>query len=267
MGSAVETLCGQAHGAHRYDMLGIYLQRATIVLALVGLPMTLLYTFSYPILVLLGEPKTVSYMGSLYIAGLIPQIFAYAVNFTAQKFLQAQSIVTPSAYISAAALLLQISLTYITVYVMGLGLMGIAYVLTICWWVIVGAQTLYITKSQRFRHTWTGLSWRSFQGLWSFFKLSAGSAVMICLEMWYSQILVLLAGLLKDPALSLDSLSIWYVPYYRGFIIFVFVVRIVFGSLNLDHINPQKQFENKGERYVNIFLVLCISWKLPCLMI
>ncbi|CAH2078326.1 unnamed protein product [Thlaspi arvense] len=208
MGSAVETLCGQAHGAHRYDMLGIYLQRATIVLALVGLPMTILYTFSYPILILLGEPKTVSYMASLYIVGLIPQIFAFAVNFTAQKFLQAQSVVVPSAYISGAALILQILLTWITVNVMGLGLMGIAYVLTISWWFIVVAQTLYITTSQRFRHTWTGLSWRSFQGLWSFFKLSAGSAVMICLEMWYSQILVLLAGLLKDQALSLDSLSI-----------------------------------------------------------
>ncbi|KAL0738751.1 hypothetical protein Bca4012_014961 [Brassica carinata] len=208
MGSAVETLCGQAYGAHRYDMLGIYFQRATIVLALVGLPMTVLYTFSYPILLLLGEPKMVSYMGSLYIVGLMPQIFAYAVNFTAQKFLQAQSVVTPSAYISAAALFLQISLTWMTVNVMGLGLMGIAYVLTISWWVIVVAQILYITSSQRFRHTWTGLSWRSFHGLWSFFKLSVGSAVMICLEMWYSQILVLLAGLLKEPALSLDSLSI-----------------------------------------------------------
>ncbi|VVB12144.1 unnamed protein product [Arabis nemorensis] len=208
MGSAVETLCGQAYGARRYEMLGIYLQRATIVLALVGLPMTLLYTFSYPILLLLGEPKTVSYMASLYIAGLIPQIFAYAINFTAQKFLQAQSVVIPSAYISGAALLLQILLTWTAVYVMGLGLMGIAYVLTISWWVIVGAQCLYITWSPRFRHTWTGLSWASFRGLWSFFKLSAGSAVMICLEMWYSQILVLLAGLLKQPALSLDSLSI-----------------------------------------------------------
>ncbi|CAH8345332.1 unnamed protein product [Eruca vesicaria subsp. sativa] len=208
MGSAVETLCGQAYGAHRYDMLGIYLQRATIVLTLVGLPLTLLYTFSYPILVLLGEPKSVSHMASLYIAGLIPQIFAYAVNFTSQKFLQAQSVVRPSAYISAAALLLQILLTWITVYVMGLGLMGVAYVRTISWCVIVGAQTLYITNSQRFRHTWTGLSWRSFQGLWSFFKLSAGSAIMICLEIWYSQILVLLAGLLTNPDLSLNSLSI-----------------------------------------------------------
>ncbi|CAF2130612.1 unnamed protein product [Brassica napus] len=149
MGSAVETLCGQAYGAHRYDMLGIYFQRATIVLALVGLPMTVLYTFSYPILLVLGEPKMVSYMGSLYIVGLMPQIFAYAVNFTAQKFLQAQSVVTPSAYISAAALFLQISLTWMTVNMMGLGLMGIAYVLTISWWVIVVAQILYITSSQR----------------------------------------------------------------------------------------------------------------------
>ncbi|CAA7048576.1 unnamed protein product [Microthlaspi erraticum] len=208
MGSAVETLCGQAYGANRYDMLGIYLQKATIVLALVGLPFTVLYTFSYPILLLLGEPKTVSYAGSLYIVGLIPQIFAFALNFTAQKFLQAQSVVFPSAYISGAALLLQVLLTWITVHVMGQGLMGIAFVLTICWWFIVVAQCLYITASPRFRHTWTGLRWKSFQGLWGFFKFSAGSAVMICVELWYSQILVLLAGLLKDPAITLDSLAI-----------------------------------------------------------
>ncbi|CAN8231060.1 unnamed protein product [Cochlearia groenlandica] len=208
MGSAVETLCGQAYGAHRYEMLGIYLQRATIVLALVGLPMTILYIFSYPILLLLGEPKTVSYKASIYIAGLISQIFAYTINFTSQKFLQAQSVVTPSAYISAVALVLQILLTWIAVYVMKLGLMGIAYVLTLSWWFIVVAQTCYIMVSPRFSDTWNGLSWRSFQGLWSFFKLSAGSAVMICLELWFSQILVLLAGLLKNPALSLGSISI-----------------------------------------------------------
>jgi len=32
MGSAVETLCGQAYGAHKYDMLGVYLQRSTVLL-------------------------------------------------------------------------------------------------------------------------------------------------------------------------------------------------------------------------------------------
>ncbi|MBA0691422.1 hypothetical protein Goari_009050, partial [Gossypium aridum] len=56
MGSAVETLCGQAYGALRYDMLGIYLQRSTIVLTLTGIPLMLAYIFSKPILMLLGEP-------------------------------------------------------------------------------------------------------------------------------------------------------------------------------------------------------------------
>ena len=34
-------------------------------------------------------------------------------------------------------------------------------------------------------------------------------AVMLCLETWYFQILVLIAGLLKDPELALASLSVW----------------------------------------------------------
>lgn len=42
-----------------------------------------------------------------------------------------------------------------------------------------------------------------------FFKLSAASAVMLCLETWYTQITVLIAGLLKDPEIALDSLAVW----------------------------------------------------------
>ncbi|KAB5560425.1 hypothetical protein DKX38_005382 [Salix brachista] len=37
MGSAVETLCGQAYGARKYEMLGIYMQRSTVLLTLSGL--------------------------------------------------------------------------------------------------------------------------------------------------------------------------------------------------------------------------------------
>ncbi|KAI9086845.1 hypothetical protein K1719_031168 [Acacia pycnantha] len=35
---------------------------------------------------------------------------------------------------------------------------------------------------------------------------------MLCLETWYFQVLVLLAGLLDNPELALDSLSIWFRP-------------------------------------------------------
>ncbi|TYG79784.1 hypothetical protein ES288_D02G164600v1 [Gossypium darwinii] len=182
MGSAVETLCGQAFGAHKYDMLGIYLQRSAVLLTFTGILLTLIYVFSKPILLLLGESPDIASTAAIFVYGLIPQIFAYALNFPIQKFLQAQSIVAPSAYISTATLFIHLLMSWVAVYKMGLGLLGASLVLSLSWWIVVVARFVYI--------------------------LSASSAVMLCLETWYFQILVLLAGLLENPELALDSLSI-----------------------------------------------------------
>uniref|UniRef100_A0A7N0TB79 Protein DETOXIFICATION n=1 Tax=Kalanchoe fedtschenkoi TaxID=63787 RepID=A0A7N0TB79_KALFE len=183
MGSAVETLCGQAYGAHKYSMLGTYLQRSIILLTLTAIPITLIYVFSKPILLLLGEPPNIASAAALFVYGLIPQVFAYAFNFPIQKYLQAQSI-------------------------LGLGLLGASLILSLSWWIVVIAQMVYIVKSERCKLTWVGLTTQAFSGLPGFFRLSAASAVMFCLEAWYFQILVLLAGLLPHPELALDSLSI-----------------------------------------------------------
>ena len=209
MGSAVETLCGQAYGAHKYEMLGVYLQRSTVVLTLTGIPMTVVYVLSEPILLLLGESTAVASSAAVFVYGLIPQIFAYAVNFPIQKFLQSQSIVAPSAYISAATLVVHLLISWLAVYKLGFGLIGASLALSLSWWIIVVAQFVYILMSSKCKHTWTGFSLQAFSGLWEFVKLSTASAVMLCLETWYFQILVLVAGLLKDPELALDSLAVW----------------------------------------------------------
>lgn len=208
MGSAVETLCGQAYGANKYEMLGVYLQRSAVLLTLTGILMTILYVFSRPILIFLGESPDIASAAAVFVYGLIPQIFAYALNFPIQKFLQAQSIVTPSAYISTATLVVHLLLSWVAVYEIGLGLLGASLVLSLSWWIVVIAQFVYIVKSDRCKHTWRGFTVQAFSGLPAFFKLSAASAVMLCLETWYFQILVLLAGLLPNPELALDSLSI-----------------------------------------------------------
>ncbi|XP_061983390.1 protein DETOXIFICATION 36-like isoform X1 [Populus nigra] len=208
MGSAVETLCGQSYGAQRFEMLGTFLQRATVVLTLTGIPLAAVYVFAKPILILLGEPTTVASAAAVFVYGLLPQIFAYAVNFPIQKFLQAQSIVTPSAIISAITLVFHLFLTWLAVYKLGWGLIGASLVLSLSWWIIVAAQFLFIVMSRRCKKTWTGFTSQAFNGLWDFLKLSTGSAIMLCLETWYFQILVLIAGLLKNPELALNSLSV-----------------------------------------------------------
>ncbi|CAL0321838.1 unnamed protein product [Lupinus luteus] len=167
-----------------------------------------IYVFSGPILVFIGQAPDIAYAAALFVYGLIPQIFAYAVNFPIQKFLQAQSILAPSAYISAATLVVHVLLSWVLVYKAGLGLLGASLMLSISWWIIVIAQFVYILKSEKCRNTWQGFSREAFSGLPEFFKLSAASAIMLCLETWYFQILVLLAGLLPHPELALDSLSI-----------------------------------------------------------
>ncbi|KAF3546311.1 hypothetical protein DY000_02004729 [Brassica cretica] len=190
MGIAVETLCGQAFGGRKYDMVGVYLQKSASRRR--SLPRRLS-----------------SSAASIFVYGLIPQIFAYAMNFPIQKFLQAQSIVSPSAYIATGSLFVHLLLSWLAVYKLGWGLLGASLVLSLSWWIIVVAQFVYIVTSERCRETWRGFSVQAFSGLPSFFKLSAASAVMLCLETWYFQILVLLAGLLENPELALDSLSIW----------------------------------------------------------
>ncbi|KAF0921694.1 hypothetical protein E2562_013431 [Oryza meyeriana var. granulata] len=208
MGSAVETLCGQAFGAHKYEMLGVYLQRSAVLLTITGVPLAVIYAFSEPILVYMGQSPEIARAAAIFVYGLIPQIFAYAINFPIQKYMQAQSIVLPSAYISAATLALHMLLSWVVVYKVGLGLLGASLVLSFSWWVIVAAQFAYIVTSSTCRHTWTGFTWQAFAGLWDFLKLSAASAVMLCLESWYFQVLVLIAGLLPNPELALDALSV-----------------------------------------------------------
>ncbi|KAL5730784.1 Protein DETOXIFICATION 40 [Ranunculus cassubicifolius] len=208
MGSAVETLCGQAYGARKYNMLGVYLQRSTILLMLTGIPLAIIYIFSKPLLILLGQSPEIASAAAIFVYGLIPQIFAYAANFPISKFMQSQSIVAPSAYISAVIFVVHVILSYFLVYKIGLGLLGASLMLSISWWLVVGGQFLYIKMSDRCKYTWTGFSMEAFSGLPGFFKLSAASAVMLCLETWYFQVLVLIAGLLKDPEIALDSLSV-----------------------------------------------------------
>ncbi|KAH9797821.1 protein DETOXIFICATION 40 [Citrus sinensis] len=197
MGSATETLCGQAYGAQKYDMLGVYLQRSAVILTATGIPLMVIYIFSKQILLLLGESSAIASAAAIFVFGLIPQIFAYAVNFPIQKFLQAQSIISPSAYISAATLVVHVLLSWVAIFKLGWGLLGASLVLSLSWWIIVAAQFVYILLSERCKKTWTGFSLQAFSGLWDFLKLSTASAII-----------VLIAGLLDNAEIVLDSLSI-----------------------------------------------------------
>ncbi|GER36358.1 MATE efflux family protein [Striga asiatica] len=104
MGSALETLCGQAYGAGQVEMLGIYMQRSWVILLCTAFILMFLYIFALPFLLLIGQTEDISRAAGKIALWMIPQLFAYAVNFPIAKFLQAQSKIMAMAWISAVAL-------------------------------------------------------------------------------------------------------------------------------------------------------------------
>jgi len=73
MGSALETLCGQSVGARRLDLLGLYMQRSWIILLSTALIMSLIYIFSTPILVVIGQQKDIAEMAGKFALWMLPQ--------------------------------------------------------------------------------------------------------------------------------------------------------------------------------------------------
>ncbi|EAY88059.1 hypothetical protein OsI_09488 [Oryza sativa Indica Group] len=206
MGSALETLCGQAFGAGQVAMLGIYMQRSWIILAASAALLSPLYVFAGPILRLLGQEESIAAAAGEFTVRIIPQMFALAINFPTQKFLQAQSKVTVLAWIGFAALLAHVGLLALFVSALGWGIAGAAAAYDVSSWLTALAQVAYVVGWCR--DGWTGLSRKAFNELWAFVKLSLASAVMLCLEIWYMMVLVVLTGHLDDAEIAVDSISI-----------------------------------------------------------
>ncbi|KAK4358270.1 hypothetical protein RND71_023880 [Anisodus tanguticus] len=207
MGSALETLCGQAFGAGQIDMLGVYMQRSWVILNSTAVILMLLYIFAGRFLRLIGQTEDISREAGKMALYMIPQLFAYAMNFPIAKFLQAQSKIMVMAWIAAIALILHTFFSWLFMLKLGWGLVGAAVVLNSSWWFIVVAQLLYIF-SGTCGEAWSGFSWKAFLNLWGFVRLSLASAVMLCLETWYFMALVLFAGYLKNAEVAVDALSI-----------------------------------------------------------
>jgi MATE family multidrug resistance protein len=72
MGSALETICGQAFGAGQVEMLGVYMQRSWIILFATCFFILPLYIFATPILKLLGQEDDIAELAGKFSIQIIP---------------------------------------------------------------------------------------------------------------------------------------------------------------------------------------------------
>ncbi|KAJ4875047.1 MATE efflux family protein [Raphanus sativus] len=206
--SALETLCGQAYGAKLYGKLGIQMQRAMFVLLILSVPLSIIWANTEHILVLVHQDKAISSVAGSYAKYMIPSLFAYGLIQCLNRFLQAQNNVFPVFVCSGITTCLHLLLCWLFVLKTSLGYRGAALAISISYWFNVILLSCYVKFSASCSHSWTGFSKEAFHEIYDFSKIAFPSAVMVCLELWSFELLVLASGLLPNPVLETSVLSI-----------------------------------------------------------
>ncbi|KAF4371529.1 hypothetical protein G4B88_008244, partial [Cannabis sativa] len=207
MSSATETLCGQAYGAKQYHMMGIYLQRSWIVNIITATITFPLFIFSTQILRALGEEEDIAVATGQISIWCIPYLYYFVFSFTIQMYLQAQLKNMVVGWLSASSFVLHVLLSWFFVYKLNWGVAGALGGLNIASWASVIGQFIYIFGGWC-PNSWKGFTTAAFSDMWPVVKLSVSSGLMLCLELWYNSILVLLAGYMKDATTAISAFSI-----------------------------------------------------------
>ncbi|OEL13665.1 Protein DETOXIFICATION 16 [Dichanthelium oligosanthes] len=195
MAGALDTLCGQAFGARRYGLLGVYKQRAMVVLALACVPVGLVWACAERILLAIGQDPDIAAEAGAYARWLIPSLAAFVPLTCHTRFLQAQSVVVPVMASSGVTAVTHVLVCYALVYKAGMGSRGAALSAAVSYSTNLTILALYVRMSSACNRTWAGFSREAFTGLGD-------------LEWWSFELLVLLSGILPNPKLETSVLSI-----------------------------------------------------------
>ncbi|KAL6529956.1 hypothetical protein OROMI_028601 [Orobanche minor] len=224
MASALETLCGQAYGAEQYRRVGTLTYGAILCLFLVCLPISVLWIYTEKLLIFMGQDPSISAQAGKFAILLIPTLFPYAILQSLIRYLQTQSLILPMLWSSLASLCFQLPLCWAFIFKLNLGSAGGALSIGISYWFNVIALVLVVKYSPTCRKTSATFSRDVFVTMREFFKFAIPSAVMVCLEWWSFELVVLLSGVLPNPQLETSVLSIcftitslhYHIPYSFG---------------------------------------------------
>ncbi|MCO5571741.1 hypothetical protein L7F22_025489 [Adiantum nelumboides] len=246
LASALDILCGQAYGAQQYSLVGLYLQRALIVLYACSIPLAILWSNMQHILLALGQDAAISKQAGEFMLWLIPTLFTYSATLPLIRFMQAQSLVVPVVLCCACTICCHVPLCYALVFMTGLESQGAALATSISTFLNMLLLSLYVLLATSCEQTRTPFSSKAFCNLKDFLKLAVPSALMmwygtvteaflelltfnevnivlkkliavcnlfllcISLEWWSYEALIIVSGWLPNPELETSVISVCY---------------------------------------------------------
>ncbi|KAG6476220.1 protein DETOXIFICATION 49-like [Zingiber officinale] len=205
----MEPICGQAFGARRYRLLSFALHRAVLLLLAASFPIALLWYYILPLLLLLGQDPALASVAASYLHACLPDLFLQSLLHPLRIYLRTQSITLPLTICASLAVVLHLPINFLLVSVLHLGIGGVALGSVLFNLNAVLFLIIYIYFSGTDRRT-GGLTFGSecFREWRPLLGLAIPSCISVCLEWWWYEIMVILCGLLVNPAATIASMGI-----------------------------------------------------------
>jgi MATE family multidrug resistance protein len=126
LATSLDTLCAQAYGSGRKEMVGLHLQRMILFMLLVTLPIGAIWLSSGWILAALVPEKELAHLAGRYLSILLAGAPGYAIFEAGKRFTQAQGLFNASLFVLLIATPVNILLNYVFVFVLKWDLEGAA---------------------------------------------------------------------------------------------------------------------------------------------
>ncbi|KAK7251252.1 hypothetical protein RIF29_34286 [Crotalaria pallida] len=204
----MEPICGQAFGASRFKLLGLVMQRMMLLLLLTSVIISFLWLNMKKVLLFFGQEEDIASEAQFYIFYCLPDLIAQSLLHPLRIYLRSQSITLPLTCCAALSSILHLPINYLLVFVLKLGIKGIALGTVWTNFNLVVSLIIYIFISGIHTKTWDGFSYACFKGWKALLNLAIPSCILVCLEWWWYEIMILLCGSLIDPHASVASMGV-----------------------------------------------------------
>ncbi|KAL1191708.1 Protein DETOXIFICATION 7 [Cardamine amara subsp. amara] len=208
LAGALDTLCGQAFGAEQFAKIGAYTYSSMLCLLFFCFPISLLWVFMDKLLDLFHQDPLISQLACKYSIWLIPALFGYALLQPMTRYFQSQGLVLPLFFSSLGALCFHIPFCWLLVYKLRFGIVGAALSIGFSYWLNVFLLWIFMRNSALQHEMKNSRLQEIISSMKQFIALAIPSAMMICLEWWSFELLLLMSGLLPNSKLETSVISI-----------------------------------------------------------
>ncbi|KAF7525563.1 hypothetical protein PCG10_004801 [Penicillium crustosum] len=203
--TALDTLASSAFtGSSDEVYLGVLLQRAFLVLGLMYIPVTVLWTYSEHLFIALGQDATLAKDTALFLTYLIPGGLGYIYFEAIKKYLQAQGLMSPGTYVLLIVTPFNAGLNYMLCIRWQFGLIGAPIATGCSYWLCAILLALYCIFVSGYQ-CWGGWSHKIFQNLGVFSRLATLGIIHVGAEWWAFEIVAIAAGWLGIIPMSAQS--------------------------------------------------------------